>query len=139
MDISSVLPMAYDLADLINGSEAISSYLAAKKKVEEDEAVQSTIHRFNKVKEKFADCERFGHFHPDYHEALAEVKKVEDELNEFDIVQQFKQVEDQLDQMLYDVSALLAHAVSPSIKVPSNKLLPDVGCGSGGSCSGNCG
>jgi cell fate (sporulation/competence/biofilm development) regulator YlbF (YheA/YmcA/DUF963 family) len=101
--------------------------------------VQAAIQRFKIAKEKFADCERFGHFHPDYHAALDEVKKVEEQLNAFELVQQFKQAEDTLDLILYDVSKTIAEAVSPSIKVPSNNLLPDVGCGSGGACSGRCG
>jgi cell fate (sporulation/competence/biofilm development) regulator YlbF (YheA/YmcA/DUF963 family) len=139
MDITTLLPTAFDLADLINISQEVRQYLEAKKRVEQDAAIQALIKKFGKAKEKFADCERFGHFHPDYHAALDIVKQVESELDELVLVQQFKQAEATLDQLLYDVSKLIAEAVSPSIKVPSNQVLPDVGCGSGGSCSGNCG
>jgi len=44
-------------------------------------------------------------------------------------------MEQRLDDMLYDISKLIAHSVSETIKVPSNDPNPKGGgCGGGGSC-----
>ena len=100
--------------------------------------MKELIRKLNVKKEAFAECERFGHFHPEYHKALDAVKAVEYELDEIEAVSRFKAIENQLDELLYEVSELIARSVSDSIKVPSNNPLPHSGgCGSGGSC--NCG
>lgn len=139
LDFTELMPMAYDLADLINASREVAEYLHWKQAVERDEQIQQAIRRFKQKKQAFEACEKYGHYHPDYHAALEEVRKAENELDEFETVRRFKEAEESLDGLLYDVSEMVAHSVSDSIKVPSNKLLPSGGCGSGGSCSGNCG
>ena len=57
-------------------------------------------------------------------------------------IRRYKEAEDAVDTLLYDVSVMIAGSVSPSIKVPSNNPMPTGGCGGGGSCScgsGGCG
>ncbi|MFS1513303.1 YlbF family regulator [Chengkuizengella sp. SCS-71B] len=138
LDMSTVLLEAYDLGDMINASEELHNYLHWKKEMEKDKQVQLLVNQFLKKKEIYEDCQRFGQFHPDYHSALEEVQKVEHKLNGLELVKNFKEAEEKIDDLLYSVSKLIAHEISEEIKVPSNNPLPTVeGCGSGG-CSGKC-
>lgn len=134
LDMSSILMQAYEIGDLINISVEVADYLYWKDKVESDSQVQELVHAFQKKKELFAECERFGHYHPDYHAAKEAVEQVQAQLDELEAVRNFKQAEETLDDLLYSVSEMIAHSISETIKVPSNKLLPVSGCGSG-NCS----
>lgn len=140
LDMSAVLLGAYELGDMIKASAEAAEYIFWKREMEEDEAAQALIRKLAGKKELFAECQRFGHFHPNYHKALDEMKKVQEELDAVESVRRFKEAEERLDDLLYEVSKTIAAAVSETIKVPSNKLLPEGGgCSSGGGCSGKCG
>jgi cell fate (sporulation/competence/biofilm development) regulator YlbF (YheA/YmcA/DUF963 family) len=139
MDVTTFVPQAQEVGKLINHSAEMNTYLFAKQKLEQHAEAQSYIAKFKKAKEKFEECVRFGHFHPNYHEALDAVNEIQTQLDALEVVQAFKEAETTLDKLLYDVAKTIALAVSESVKVPSNNILPDAGCGSGGSCSGSCG
>lgn len=135
LDMVQLLLAAYEIGDMINHSHEVAEYLKWKQAVESSPEIQEGIRNLGRKKERFAECERFGHFHPEYHRALDEVKAAEKELERFEAVRQFKDAEQRLDELLYDISKTLAYAVSDSIKVPSNNPLPvKGGCGSGGPC-----
>jgi cell fate (sporulation/competence/biofilm development) regulator YlbF (YheA/YmcA/DUF963 family) len=64
------------------------------------------------------------------------VNEVQKRLEQIEAVRRFKEAEERLDDLLYTISTTIAHAVSDTIKVPSNNPLPGAGsCGSGGSCA----
>ncbi|QAY65502.1 YlbF family regulator [Paenibacillus protaetiae] len=141
IDMASLLLSAYELGDSINQSAEVAEYLYWKEIVEKDEHVRAVQRRFFKAKELFEECQRFGRYHPDFHSARKEAKKIEQELAEIECVSKFKAAELAVDTLLHDVAAMLAEAVSDTIKVPSNQEKPS-GCGNGGSCScgsGGCG
>jgi len=140
LDMATLLLQAYDIGDMINHSELVAEYWRWKGEVDKHPKVRSLIYKLNDKKEIFSQCERFGHFHPEYHKALDAVKEVEAELDQIEAVTRFKAAENKLDELLYEISQTIAHSVSESIKVPSNNPLPHEGnCASGGSCSGGCG
>ncbi|WP_424765876.1 YlbF family regulator [Paenibacillus sp. sgz302251] len=141
LDMASLLLSAYELGDLINQSAEVAEYLYWKSLVDQDEEVKQLQKQFAKAKELFAECERFGRFHPDYNAAKDKVKQIERELSEIESVRSYKLAEQVVDGMLYEVSRAIAESVSDNIKVPSNENAGG-GCGSGGSCScgsGGCG
>lgn len=138
LDMAQLLLQAYDVGDMINNSAEVAEYIRWKNAVECDSEVQAAAAAFAKAKLKFEDCERFGHFHPDYHAALETVNKAQEQLDKFEAVRRFKDAEASLDDLLFRVSETIAHSVSEHIKVPSNNPLPTGGgCGAGG-CSGGC-
>jgi cell fate (sporulation/competence/biofilm development) regulator YlbF (YheA/YmcA/DUF963 family) len=140
LDMSAILMHAYDMGDMIKSSTEVADYLYWKAAVESSAEVKQLQTLFAKKKELFEECERFGHYHPSYHEAMAAVQEVQDQLDRIEAVSRFKQAEQRLDDLLFSVSTTIAYAVSDSIKVPSNNPLPTSGgCSSGGSCSGKCG
>ncbi|MDF2721919.1 MAG: regulator [Paenibacillus sp.] len=138
LDMSHLLLQAYDIGDMINNSAEVADYIRWKNAMESDADTKAAAALFAKAKHKFEDCERFGHFHPDYHAALGEVNKALERLDGIEAVRRFKEAEASLDDLLFRVSETIAHAVSEQIKVPSNNPLPTGGsCGAGG-CSGGC-
>ncbi|MFD0867627.1 Protein of uncharacterised function (DUF964) [Chlamydia abortus] len=144
LDMSALLIQAYELGDWINASEDMAGYLYWKERLAEDSEAQQLIRQFKEKKRKFEECERFGHFHPDYHAALEEVQAAQEQMDKNEAIRAFKDAEAKLDQLLLSISETIAYSVSETIKVPSNNPLPvsgcgSGGCGSGGSCSGNCG
>ncbi|HZG78523.1 MAG TPA: YlbF family regulator [Paenibacillus sp.] len=136
LDFSLLLSKASDLADAMLRSVEMADFLYWKERMEQDPEVKALLKKMARAKERFEECERFGHYHPNYHEALDAVRAVEAEMEAIESAREFKRAEKALDTLLYDVSVVVAHAVSDSIKVPSNDPLPKHGggCGSGGSC-----
>ncbi|MBE1446315.1 YlbF family regulator [Paenibacillus sp. OAS669] len=145
LDMSAILMQAYSLGDLIKDSAETADYLYWKKRKEEDPQVQELMKLFQKKKDLFEECQRFGHFHPDYHSALEQARSIQEQLDSLEAVRRFKEAEQRLDELLFSVSETIARSVSDTIKVPSNDPLASGGgcssgsCSSGGSCSGNCG
>ncbi|KAA9004044.1 YlbF family regulator [Paenibacillus spiritus] len=136
VDMAEVLIYAYELGDMINQSAEVSDYLYWKERVAANAGIQELVRKLERKKELFEETQRFGHFHPNYHEALGEVAKVEAELEQFEEVVRFKAAEKTLDDLLHSMSETIAYSVSDSIKVPGNDPLPSGGgCGSGGKCS----
>ncbi|MWV45146.1 YlbF family regulator [Paenibacillus sp. HJL G12] len=134
MDMAAVLMNAYELGDMINQSVEVSDYLYWKQCVDSNPEVQELVRLLAKKKELFDETQRFGHFHPNYHSAKDEVKAVEVQLEQFEEVARFKQAELNLDEMLHQMSEMIAFSVSDTIKVPSNDPNPKRGCGGGGKC-----
>ncbi|REK76374.1 YlbF family regulator [Paenibacillus paeoniae] len=142
LDMASLLLSAYELGDWINQSAEVTDYLYWKSVVSQDQEVKDLQIHFAKAKELFEECQRFGRFHPNYHEAKDKVKLIEKQLMDLECVSKFKESEQAVDDMLYEVSRMIAESVSDNIKVPSNERNQGGGCGSGGSCgcgSGGCG
>ena len=77
LDMAPVVLCAYELGDYINQSAEVADYLYWKQEVELDPEVALLKRRFNKAKELFDECKRFGRFHPDYNaakDAIARLK-----------------------------------------------------------------
>ncbi|TVY00676.1 YlbF family regulator [Cohnella terricola] len=142
-DMALLLTHAYELGDSLIHSAYAAEYVYWKDRVSQDDEVQGLSAQFAKAKETFAECERFGRFHPDYNAALDHVYEIQRRLDDVESVRRYKAAENSLDELLHDISRTLAHAVSATIKVPDNDPNPKAsGCGSGGSCScggGGCG
>ncbi|MBO2944956.1 YlbF family regulator [Paenibacillus sp. F411] len=134
VDMAEVLTYAYQLGDMINASVEVADYLYWKQAVENHPDVKALVRELQAKKELFEETERFGHFHPNYHEAKEQVSAVEAKLEGIEEVARFKLAEKNLDELLHSMSETIAFSVSDSIKVPSNDPLPKKGCGSGGGC-----
>ncbi len=135
VDMAEVLTCAYDLGDMINNSIEVANYLYWKERMQIHPEVQRLVIKLDSKKELFEETQRFGHFHPNYHAAMQEVEAVQEEMQRIEEVRRFTEAESNLDRMLYEMSEMIAHSVSETIKVPSNDPLPKGGgCGSGGSC-----
>nr|WP_224749499.1 YlbF family regulator [Polycladospora coralii] len=116
--MTDILLDVYDLADQINESDEMHHYLRWKMEVERDEEAQKLIKKFQHVKERFMEAQRFGIFHPNYHQAKEEMESYQSELKGHRSIGQYLAAEDELDRLLSEVMKILAHTVSRTIKVP---------------------
>lgn len=143
LDMSAIILQAYELGDSINDSSDVADFLYWKNLFETDLEVKQLLVALAKKKELFEECQRFGHFHPDYHSALGQLEHFQQQMDQNEIVRRYKLAEENLDDLLYNVSRTIAYAVSESIKVPGNNPLEGSdcstgGCSTGGGCSGKC-
>ncbi|MFD1396594.1 YlbF family regulator [Kroppenstedtia eburnea] len=120
LDMTELLLEAYRLADQINDSKEVKRYLELKRKIAEDPTAQSLIKEFQKKKDVFEDCQRFGHFHPDYHAAKKEAQQFRRAMKDHPLIGEYLELEEWLDHLLAEVSRRIARAVSDTVKVPIN-------------------
>lgn len=133
-DMTQAILHSYEVADTILASKEIQEYLECKKALESDPDTHRLVRELERKKELFEETQRFGHFHPNYHEAMDAVKAFELEMESNPTIANFKRAEERLDKLLYTVSKTIAHSVSDSIKVPSNNPLPEEGKKKKGGC-----
>lgn len=138
MEIVDVLDSAEALGKMLCHSEEMENYKQKKEALASDKEAQSLIRAFLRIKDQYEDVERFGRYHPDYNKIMKEIRESKRAMDMHEAVAQFKIAERKLENLVDEVSQLLAHSVSPHIKTPrANSLLKDdsgCGCGSGGSC-----
>lgn len=119
--IADILSDLSLLAEQIHQSEESKAYLEAKARLEDDAEAQELIRQFQIVKDDFSEAQRFGIFHPNYHEAKEKAILFQTKINQHPTIAAFRKAEQALDHLLYQVSATIAQAVSPTIKVPANE------------------
>jgi cell fate (sporulation/competence/biofilm development) regulator YlbF (YheA/YmcA/DUF963 family) len=122
LDMYELIDAAHQLADHINQSNEVISYLGLKKTLESDKEAQLLLVAFGKVKEDFEETKRFGIFHPNYHEAKEKMEHSQEQLRTHPIIGEYLQAEQAVEQLLYQVSVQVANSVSETIKVP-NELM----------------
>ncbi len=139
LDVHALVCHALELAEMIKQSADVQCYLERKERLDNDAQITRLRALFTEKKQVFMACERFGHFHPDYHRAFDEVVAVRDSLEQLDAMVDFKEAERSLDELLFEVSKTIAHAVSETIMVPTDleQATTRKSCADGG-CSGKC-
>jgi cell fate (sporulation/competence/biofilm development) regulator YlbF (YheA/YmcA/DUF963 family) len=136
---TDILSNSLTLAEMIIKSQQFFQYEAAKSTLRRDIIAQEMIWDFNKRKDDFEEVQRFGKYHPDYSQVSKEVREFKRKLDLYEPIAQFKKAEKELEELLNEVSMIVAHAVSKSIKVPTGNPYFDAmscsgGCASGGGC-----
>ncbi|OIJ09784.1 regulator [Anaerobacillus arseniciselenatis] len=136
---TDIISESLTLAEMILKSEQYKQYEIAKQAVKSDIDAQEMIWEFTKRKNDFEEVQRFGKYHPDYDRVSKEVRELKRKLDLYDPIAKFKKSEKQLDELLSEISLMVAHAVSEKIKVPTGNPFFDSmscggGCGTGGSC-----
>src|SRR5699024_8407287 len=136
------LDKADEVTNLILQSEVIEEYRRAYYTLENDKEAQRLIKAFSNMKDHYEDVQRFGHYHPDYHTIMKEVRSSKRKMDMHPTVSAFKIEERKLQRFLDDISETIARSVSEHIMVPKDGLaLTDGGCSSSGGCGsgGSCG
>lgn len=138
LDTTELLLGAYQLADQINESDEVKRYLECRRRLQKDPEAQRIIKEFQQIKDQYEEAKRFGIFHPNYHEAKEKALNFQKEMHNHPTIRAFLKAEEELDSLLHEISVVIAHAVSDSIKVPANDPRPslikersrcDSGCG----------
>ncbi|RXI98127.1 YlbF family regulator [Anaerobacillus alkaliphilus] len=136
---TDIVSESLNLAEMIVQSQQFKQYEAAKTALRSDIEAQEMIWNFNKRKDEYEEVQRFGKYHPDYSRVSKEVRELKRKIDLCEPVALFKKSEKDLETLLNDVSLIIAHAVSKTIKVPTGNPFFDSmscsgGCGTGGKC-----
>jgi cell fate (sporulation/competence/biofilm development) regulator YlbF (YheA/YmcA/DUF963 family) len=123
------------LAAMIVESEIVEQYRICLYRLNKSKESQRKIKRFVSIKELYEEVQRFGKYHPDYKRVMTQVREFKREMDLDPLVADFKLAENDLQNLLDEISVLVGSAVSEHIKVPTGNPFFD----SGHSCSGGCG
>lgn len=140
LDTVELLNASDELASVVLQSELFAQYIEARDRLNRDTEAQQKIERFSSLKLAHEEVQRFGKYHPDYKTVSNDIRTAKRDLDRDESVAEFKKAETELEDLLNELSGVLAHTVSPSIKVPTGNPFFDSmscsgGCGSGGGCS----
>jgi cell fate (sporulation/competence/biofilm development) regulator YlbF (YheA/YmcA/DUF963 family) len=136
----SIIEQSETLSDMLLSSEIIQEYRRAHHAVYSNKLLAETIRDFTNMKERYEEVQRFGRYHPDYKTVMKDIRIQKRELDMNEHVAALRIAENDVQNLLNDISAIIARSVSDSVKVPSGDgFFADSscggGCGSGGSCS----
>lgn len=120
LDIVEILAEASSVSDEIIKTPLVARYLQLKRQLAQDESAQQLIQAFQKKKQLFEEAKRFGHYHPDYHQAKKEARAFQQRMERHPTIGAFIKSEREVDELLFHVSKTIAHAVSTSVKVSAN-------------------
>jgi cell fate (sporulation/competence/biofilm development) regulator YlbF (YheA/YmcA/DUF963 family) len=136
-----LLDEAEELAKMILQSDIANAYQISLYKLRSNKESQRKINSFIRVKERYEEVQRFGKYHPDYKLVMGQIRDIKREMDLDDQVAEFKRAENDLQQLLDEVSMIVGKSVSIHVKVPTGNPFFDSGsgcstggCGSGGSC-----
>lgn len=136
-----ILDEADSLSSMILSSTLAETYRQAYQAVYTDKKLVEQINRFNKMKEQYEDVQRFGKYHPDYHTIMKEIRQQKRALDLDERIANLKVAENELQDLLDEISLLIGKTVSEAVKVPVSNPFFDTssscgsGCGTGGGCS----
>ena len=120
LDMVEILQKTTDISHKIVRSELVQHYLEKKRAMQQDETAQRLIQEFQKKKELFEEAKRFGHYHPNYHSAKREARLFKRQMKKHPVIGAYIKAEHELDDLLFHVSKTIAHAISPTVKIPAN-------------------
>lgn len=133
-----ILDKAEEMVQMITESDVYERYVYTKQQIKNDETIQQMIKEFVKMKDVYAEVQRFGKYHPDYEKVTTEIRQLKRKMDLHETIAVFKKTEDELNTLLVSVAGIVAGSVSTNIKVPTGNpyfdQLPSCGCGSGGGC-----
>ncbi|MBW3113993.1 MULTISPECIES: YlbF family regulator [Bacillaceae] len=130
-----ILDSADELSQWILESDVAENYRKSLYKLRNNSETQRKVQTFSRMKESYEEVQRFGRYHPDYKSIMKEIREVKREMDLDDNVAEFRRAENELQDLLDQVSLLIGHSVSKNVKVPSGNPF----FSGGGSCGGGCG
>ena len=135
-----ILDSADELSQWILESDVAENYRKSLYKLRNNSETQRKVQTFSRMKESYEEVQRFGRYHPDYKTIMKEIREVKREMDLDENVAEFRRAENELQDLLDQVSLMIGHSVSKNVKVPSGNPFFSSGsscgggCGSGGSC-----
>ncbi|TFE03605.1 YlbF family regulator [Jeotgalibacillus sp. R-1-5s-1] len=139
MESIQLLDVSDELAEMILKSEEAAHYFHCYQALKSSRESMDKIYKFNSLKELYEEVQRFGRYHPDYSRVMKEIRETKRDMDMDDHVATFRVAENQLQQLLDEVSTIIGKSVSESVKIPTGNAFFDSGCsggcGTGGGCS----
>ena len=136
----SIIEQSEILSDMLLSSEIIQEYRRAHHAVYSNKLLADTIRDFTNMKERYEEVQRFGRYHPDYKTVMKDIRIQKRDLDMNEDVAALRIAENDVQNLLNDISRIIARSVSDSVKVPTGDgFFADSSCGgscgTGGGCS----
>ncbi|WOV85175.1 YlbF family regulator [Sporosarcina jeotgali] len=136
----AIIEQTDELADMILSSDVLVEYRSAHQAVYGDPDLVKKIRNFSDMKDRYEEVQRFGRYHPDYSIVMKSIRLDKRALDMNEKVAALRLAENDVQYMLDEISAGIAHSVSESVKLPTdNTFVTDSSCGgscgTGGGCS----
>ncbi|GGA17151.1 YlbF family regulator [Psychrobacillus lasiicapitis] len=139
---ATIMDQSDMLCTMVLSSEQFYHYLNAHRAVYTNSNLVSEINHFTKLKDQYEEVQRFGKYHPDYSKVMKDIRVTKRKLDLIDEIATLRVAENELQDLLDEVSLLIGKSVSEGVKVPvSNPFFASSGsscgsgCGTGGACS----
>ena len=136
-----ILDEVDELSAMILSSQEAQNLRQTTKAVYEDAELSAKIKAFQRLKDQYEDVQRFGKYHPDYHTIMKDIRTEKRQLDMNEKIATLKLAENEYQDLLDEISLIIGHSVSETVKVPvSNPFYATgsscgSGCGTGGGCS----
>lgn len=137
-----VTDVAEELSQMILESEQAKQYELAWHAVYTDKQLAGEVTAFQRLKDQYEEVQRFGKYHPDYSRVMKQIRVDKRRLDLHEKVAALRLAENDMQDLLDEVSFIIGRSVSESVKIPSgNPFFASAsscstgGCGSGGACS----
>ncbi len=131
---------ADELSEMILQSEQAAQYRAAYASLYDDKDLARQVHDFAKLKDLYEEVQRFGKYHPDYKRVMKQIRVDKRQLDLNDKVAALRLAENELQDLIDQVSFIIGRSVSEAVKIPSSNpfFSSDSSCGSGCGTGGGC-
>lgn len=140
-DWVQITDSAEELSHMILESEQAKKYNDAYNDVYQNKSLSNEIHAFARLKERYEEVQRFGKYHPDYKLVMKQIRVDKRRLDLNEKVAALRLAENELQDLLDQVSFIIGRSVSEAVKIPSSNPFFSSesscggSCGTGGGCS----
>lgn len=138
---AEITDFADELSQMILQSEQADLYRTAYDSVYNDKNLADEIYAFARLKEQYEEVQRFGKYHPEYSRVMKQIRVDKRRLDLNEKVANLRLVENELQDLMDQVSFIIGRSVSEAVKIPStNPFFSSESscggsCGTGGGCS----
>lgn len=130
-----VADSAEELSRMILQSEQAEQYRQAYHAVYDNKELAAEITAFARLKELYEEVQRFGKYHPDYKDVMKRIRVDKRKLDLNEKVAELRLAENELQDLIDQVSFIIGRSVSEAVKIPSSNPF----FSSDSSCGGSCG
>jgi cell fate (sporulation/competence/biofilm development) regulator YlbF (YheA/YmcA/DUF963 family) len=134
-DWVQITDSAEELSHMILESEQAKHYNDAYNDVYQNKNLSDEIQAFARLKERYEEVQRFGKYHPDYKLVMKQIRVDKRRLDLDEKVAALRLAENELQDLLDQVSFIIGRSVSEAVKIPSSNPF----FSSDSSCGGSCG
>lgn len=132
---AEITDFADELSQMILQSEQADLYRAAYASVYNDKNLADEIQAFARLKDQYEEVQRFGKYHPEYSRVMKQIRVDKRRLDLNEKVANLRLAENELQDVMDQVSFILGRSVSEAVKIPSSNPF----FSSDSSCGGSCG
>ena len=138
---AEITDFADELSQMILQSEQADLYRAAYASVYNDKNLADEIQAFARLKDQYEEVQRFGKYHPEYSRVMKQIRVDKRRLDLNEKVANLRLAENELQDLMDQVSFILGRSVSEAVKIPSSNPFFSSesscggSCGTGGGCS----